>query len=133
MTDPGIVYLDASALVKLIVRVPESGALRTIVRRGARMATSVISVVEVTRAIGRAVAPTPPGIAEIFDGLQLIGLDRPVLVRASALGPPSLRSLDAIHLATAMELAPDLTAFVTYDERLAVAARAHGMAVIAPA
>jgi predicted nucleic acid-binding protein len=68
----------------------------------------------------------------LFGGMAIIGIDRTITARAAALAPPALRTLDAIHLASAMELGADLEAFVTYDRRLAEAAAAAGLPVTSP-
>lgn len=61
-----------------------------------------------------------------------MAIDDPVVAAAAAFTDPMLRSLDAIHLASAMRLAPDLTAFVTYDKRLAAAAANFHLPVVIP-
>jgi len=68
-----------------------------------------------------------------LEGVALLGMDDPVLDGASSLAPPALRSLDALHLATALSIRDDLGAFFTYDQRLADAAEAHGLPVAWPA
>ena len=65
--------------------------------------------------------------------VEVVDLDRAIAGVAATVGPPALRTLDAIHLATAIALLPDLDAFVTYDDRLAEAARAIGLPVVRPA
>lgn len=68
-----------------------------------------------------------------MQGLVVIELERRIGEAAAAVDPATLRSLDAIHLATALSLGAELDAFVTYDARLADAARAAGITVVAPA
>lgn len=128
-------YLDASAIVKLATREPESRALRTWLADRSPLVTSRISTVEVARAVGRtaAVARGLAAVREAFATLAVAELDAVLADRAADLEPPILRSLDAIHLATALMLADELPAFVTYDARLADAARAAGLEVVAPA
>jgi predicted nucleic acid-binding protein len=65
--------------------------------------------------------------------VQSIELDADIAARASGLHPPRLRSLDAVHLASALTLEPELDAFVTYDDRQAAAARGAGLVVESPA
>jgi predicted nucleic acid-binding protein len=127
------VYLYSSAVVKLIVREPESDALRAHLSGAGPLVSSVITTVEVPRAVARVAPDLGAGVAAALGALAIVGLDAGVAARAGALGPASLRTLDAIHLATALELAGDLTAFVCYDERLAAAARTLGLSVLAPA
>ena len=131
------VFLDASAIVKLGTAEPESLALRAWLRDRSPLLTSRISTVEVARAIGRneegSVAPGRAAAREAFTSVALTELDAAIANRAAELGPATLRALDAIHLATALALGDELAAFVTYDSRLADAARAAGLEVIAPA
>jgi predicted nucleic acid-binding protein len=68
----------------------------------------------------------------VLDSLVIVGLDSRIATRAAGLAPASIRSLDAIHLATALELGADLTAFVCYDDRLSAAAAALGLQVKSP-
>lgn len=127
-------YLDVSALVKLVLAEDESVALRAyLAASSAAQLTSVVSGVELPRAAGRSISADQALVAATLDHLGLIGLDPEVVQRAAGLDPPALRSLDAIHLASALGVRSDLIAFVTYDERLANAARAHGLVVAAPA
>ena len=65
--------------------------------------------------------------------IDLISLDDDLLARAAQIEPPTVRSLDAIHLAAALGIGPDLGAIVTYDARMSAAAQALGLPVIAPA
>jgi predicted nucleic acid-binding protein len=126
-------YLDASALVKLVVTERETAALRRFLRDHAVRFTNRVAAVEVTRAVRRhPVAKLAPVVAA-FDGVSVIDLNPEITDRAGSLEPAALRSLDAIHLATALALGQDLDAFITYDARQADAARSLGLAVEAPA
>lgn len=134
-----MIYLDTSALVKVMIEEPESAALRAWVADRPDRVSSVLSAVELRRAARR--APTSGrrgGAADleretevVLAGLQLLALDDGIAQRAARLDPPALRSLDAIHIATAMSL-DDLEHFVTYDARLAEAGRLAGLAVAMP-
>jgi hypothetical protein len=130
-------YLDASAIVKLATAEPESVALRAWLRERSSLFTSRISTVEVARALARApegrVARGRSAVREAFTSVSLAELDADIANRAADLGPPTVRALDAIHLATALAIGDELAEFVTYDRRLADAARAAGLEVIAPA
>jgi hypothetical protein len=126
-------YVDSSALVKLIVEEAGSPTLRPFLDAFPILASSRIATVEVTRAAGRHLAPAMDRASEVLDSLLLVELDAAVADRAERIAPDTLRSLDAIHLASAMALAEDVEVFVTYDERLAAAARALGMHVASPA
>jgi predicted nucleic acid-binding protein len=129
-----LVYLDSSALVKLVVKERESDALRAWTALHPATVTSAMSVTEVRRAVGRL---TPrAGLSDrarlVLDGIALLGLDQDILEKAAALGPAELRTLDAIHIASALALGKDLLAFVTYDERQSVGARKAGLPLAKP-
>jgi predicted nucleic acid-binding protein len=125
-------YLDSSAIVKLVMVEPESAALRRYVSRRRPMVSSALARAEVARALlplgGQAVRRG----AEVLRRLELIRVSDRVLAAAGQLQPSELGTLDAIHLATALELGRDLARVVTYDERLRVAAVSVGCAVAAP-
>jgi predicted nucleic acid-binding protein len=132
MSAERIAYLDSSALVKLALEEPESAALRRYLRRRRRFVSSALARAEVARAL------LPLGPAAVRRGeavltrIDLIRVNDRVLSSAGALLPVELRTLDAIHLATARQLGSDLARVVTYDERMRVAAEATGCAVVAP-
>jgi uncharacterized protein len=91
----------------------------------------VIGEIELRRAGRRAGIP-PEHVDAVLDRVGLISLDDPVRQLAEETGTPGLRSLDAIHLATALSLGDDIGGFVCYDQRLALDANAAGLAVLAP-
>lgn len=132
-------YLDASAIVKLIRGEPESAALSAFLD-GADAISSELVLAEVPRAIRRAVAHDPQlsldalleQAGEVLDAIAMPPLDGAVLIAAGALQEPILRALDAIHLATALDLS-SVDAFVSYDECQSAAARLAGLRTIAPA
>jgi predicted nucleic acid-binding protein len=134
-----IVYLDASALVKLVRDEAESAALRAYLQ-GADLVSCELVLTEVPRAVRRAVAretdlPLDLLLARagaVIEILALRPLDRKLLLGAGALLEPALRALDAIHVAAAVDLDP-IEAFVTYDVRQAAAARLAGLRTMAPA
>jgi len=127
-----VLYLDSSALVKLVVLEPETGALRETLRSWPERVSSVIARIEVSRA-ARRVGPAAARRAEaVLAGVGLIELDEEVIERAATLPPPELRTLDAIHVATALSLGDDLGAFCAYDARLAGVADSIGMTTLAP-
>jgi predicted nucleic acid-binding protein len=128
-----IAYLDASALVKLVVRERESNALAAWLEPVETVASSELAAVEVHRA-ARVANPGPDSsrrAVRVLDSCLLVEVGRDVIELAATLAAVRLRSLDAIHLATALRVRPDR--FVAYDERLAEAARAQGFVVAAPA
>jgi len=127
------VYLDASAFVKLVIVEPESAALRRFLGRWPRRASAALLRTEVARALRRAGYEARVGTARrLLAAMRLVRLDEPLLDRAGELEPRPLRSLDALHLAAALAIVPELGAFLTYDERLAEAARGVGLTVHAP-
>ncbi len=131
-------YVDSSALVKLVHDEPESEALRRFVVE-ADLVSCELVLAEVPRAVRQAVAADPDmpvdrllaRAAEVLDALALLPLDRGLLVAAGALAEPALRTLDAVHVAAAVDLSP-LDAFVSYDERQAAAARLAGLRTVRP-
>jgi hypothetical protein len=130
----GAAYLDSSALLKLVVEEPGSWALSEYVARRDRC-SSDLSRVELPRAVRRrGLGSGAIGLAaRVLDSVELVRLDDDILSRASELGPPALRTLDAIHLASALSFGRELDALVTYDRRLAEAAEHAGLTVSAPA
>lgn len=125
-------YLDASALVKLVVPEVETDALLRYLAHHPVQATSVVAAVEVSRAVRRAGLDREERVDEVLDRVVLVALDDIVLRDARALPPTVLRTLDAIHVATARQLGGSLEALVTYDDRLAEAARGFGIRVASP-
>jgi uncharacterized protein len=131
-------YADSSALVKLVRREPETDALRADLK-GVDLVSTELVLTEVPRALQRIAAADPrlplrPALrraGELIQALALYPVDRPLLLGAGALAEPRLRTLDAIHVASAVELGP-VDAFVTYDERQAAAARLAGLRTMSP-
>lgn len=131
-------YADASALVKLVRDEPESAALRAFIA-DADVATCELALAEVPRAIRRAAALDPrldlevlvARAGDVINAIALVPLDRALLLAAGALSEPSLRALDAIHVAAAAGLTP-IDGFLGYDERQAAAARLAGLRTFAP-
>ena len=130
-----LIYLDSSALVKLVVREPESTALLTFLREHGERASSTLALTEVPRALRRAGFGRVEGrrARAVLGGVALVDADRHILLAAAAHEPPTLRTLDAIHLATALTLGRDLAALVTYDRQLTEAAGRAQVEVAAPA
>lgn len=132
MSAERVTYLDASAIVKLAVEEPESAALRRYLRRRQPCVSSALARTEVARSL------LPLGLEamrrgqDVLSRVDLIRVNDRVLTAAGSLFPAEIRSLDAIHLATAQALGADLARVVTYDDRMAVAARAMGYSVLAP-
>jgi predicted nucleic acid-binding protein len=124
--------VDSSALVKLVVAEPESDPLRRALGDDPDQVASAIAEVEVVRAVRRAAPGLVPRAQRVVAQLSVVEVTGPIRARAASLDPSALRSLDALHLATALEIQDELDAVVTYDARLAAAAAAAGLAVLAP-
>jgi len=131
------VYVDSSAIVKLIRRESETDALRHFLAGAAHnhpvaAASSAIARVEVSRATLRHDLTVSAKASDVFATLRLLSVTDQILAQASHLTPMELRSLDAIHLATAISESNGIVAFLTYDNRQAEAARAAGLPVVSP-
>lgn len=129
-----ILYLDSSALVKLVLPEAESAALLECLAAWPARVTSELARVEVLRAARRASlkAEVEQRAEEVVASIHLLRLDGEILDRAARLEPRTLRSLDALHLASALSLGEDLGAIAIYDSAFATAAAAIGLAVLAP-
>ncbi len=133
----GVLYLDSSAIVKLAVREPETGALEEELRRWPLCATSSITTIEVRRATARAREQqrqvlAPRDVTALLSTTVEMVLTERVRQTASTLAPPDLRTLDAIHVASALALGADLAGVVTYDLRMRQAAEKRRLPVLAP-
>lgn len=129
-----LLYLDSSAIVKLVRRERETEALFGLLADWPERVSSDLARVEVPRAVRRA-GGSPDAVqraGEILDRLGLIHVDAEVLSLAAEVSPGELRTPEAIHLATALSLGSDLGALAVYDERLARAAAASGLSVLSP-
>ena len=125
-------YLDSSALVKMAVREPESAALHRYVRRRRPLVSSTLARAEVSRALLHLGLDAVQRGQEVLLGVDLVRINDRILNGAGTMLPAHLRTLDAIHLATAQQLGVELTRIVTYDERMTEAANALGLPVAAP-
>jgi uncharacterized protein len=142
-----VIYLDSSALVKLVRAEDSSKALQSWIdqRADTLLVTSALARAEVLRAVRRnnhtdsgtlidsgALKAELAAATEVLDSIAQIALDDVVLDQAGGLASPVIRALDAIHLASAMEFGLSELEFVTYDHRLAAEAASMGITVIAP-
>ena len=127
-------YMDTSALVKLIVDEPETGALREWLAVEAREPVSCdLARTELLRVVRRTAPDRAVAARRLLEAVTLTQVTTAVFEQAGRLDPASLRSLDAIHLAAALDLGDDLDGLVTYDSVLARAAASAGIEVTAPA
>lgn len=129
-----LLYLDSSALVKLVSPAPESRALTELLADWPERISSALARVEVLRATRRSGGGESKlrRAEKVVGRVGLIRPDQTILDEASGLGPPELRSLDAIHLATALSVGEDLGGMVCYDSRLTEAAARSGIEVLTP-
>jgi predicted nucleic acid-binding protein len=129
-----MIYLDSAAIVKLVHAEPDSEALRAWLdeRADVGWVSSVLLEVESFRAVARYSPGSVGRLPPVLDLIELVELDPGIRILAQAVSPATIRSLDAIHVATALRLGGQLTSFVTYDKRLADAAAAAGLTVDMP-
>lgn len=132
MSAEQLTYLDSSAIVKLAILEAESSALRAYLRSRGSLVSSALARTEVGRALTPFGGEAVRRGAAVLRRIDLVVVSDRVLDIAATLPPPQLRSLDAIHLATAQELGPSLDRLVTYDDRMAQAARSLGWTVHGP-
>lgn len=127
-------YLDSSAIVKFAVVEEESAALqawRDDLSADDLLMTCDLAIAEVLRAVGRVDGDPEVALAHL-DALDQVAVDRELLLAAGKIGPASIRTLDAIHLAAAKAVGDLLAGVVTYDNRMADAARDLGMRPLSP-
>lgn len=129
-----MIYVDTSALAKLVWREAETPALEAYLddRPDVRLVSSALLAIEVRRAALRQRQPQLPRADLVLARVTQVTITEPIVESASRLPGPSLRSLDAIHLATALLLKPELDAFLSYDKRLAEVVAGHAIPVVAP-
>ena len=129
----GLAYIDSSALVKLVVPEPETSALEADLAHREGLVASQLAALECRRAIRRVASKRAfAAVDDMLEAVLLMNITPAVLQTAARLDPPLLRSLDAIHVATALATHdPDLEV-ITYDDRLAAAAAANGLRVVRP-
>lgn len=126
-------YLDTSAAAKLVVAEKGSTGLRRwVTSRDDRMFSSDLLRTELLRATRRTAPEQMVQARAVLDSLVLLTLSTSVCERAAILEPEVMRSLDALHLAAALEMGDELEGVVTYDQRLAAGAEALGISVVAP-
>jgi predicted nucleic acid-binding protein len=130
-----VIYLDSSALVKLALNEPETTALSTFIAERSEQAlvSSALHRAEVLRAIWQAEPGALPRAQRMIRRVSLVSLTHDLLDNAATLPPGELPTTAAIHLASALTLKRDLTAFVCYDKHLLAAAEAAGLPVASPA
>lgn len=126
-------YIDTSALVKLVVVEPETAALRAWLDEADRdlVACDLVRT-ELMRTVRRVEPERVLRAREVLDAVTMVEVTTVVFEEAGRIEPADLRSLDAIHVAAALELGDDLEGLVTYDDRLARAAQANAIVAVVP-
>lgn len=128
-----VAYVDSSALLKLVVAEPETSALEADLAGRDGLVASTLAALECRRAARRAsnkrVLQT---VAQVLEPICLVEITPAILDRAATVDPPLVRSLDAIHVATALSIAEPGLEIITYDGRMAEAALASGLRVVQP-
>jgi len=130
-----LLYVDTSALVKLVVREAESEAVEAELDRWGDRSTSAVTAAELPRAVARREVEDvvrPELVDVLLAVVTEVLVDREVLRVAAQLGPTELGTLDAIHLASALSLGEDLGGLLSYDRRLLDAAAVAGLPTLAP-
>lgn len=118
--------------MKLVVEEPESFSLRELLERDADQLASVIVEIEVVRAVRRVAPELTSQAQRVVSQMTVVELTEAIRVRAALLEPLTLRSLDALHLATALEIGDELDGLVTYEGRMSAAAETLGLLVHSP-
>lgn len=126
-------YIDTSALVKLVTVEAETAALHEwVADHNPELVASDLLRTELQRAVRRSGTSRPIDIEEGLAAIDFLPATPGVLDAAAELEPADLRTLDSVHLATALGIADDCEGVITYDARLAAAAHHHGLTVISP-
>ena len=127
-------YADISAVIKLLVEEKHSKAFAAFYdgHADAEWVSSSLLRIELTRAVARAMPALQPEARDLITAFSYIAIDDEIVDGAMNEPDRGLRSLDAIHLATARILAPELEGLVTYDDRLIKAAPDAGLATVSP-
>jgi predicted nucleic acid-binding protein len=126
-----LIYIDTSALLKLVLPEAESPSVDEYVLDRVLVSSSLL-VVEARRGTLRRSPRRLPRLDIVLSRVEIVEMSPAVVESASRLPDPMLRSLDAIHLATALMIREELDAVLTYDDRLAGAATSHGLTVETP-
>lgn len=129
-----MIYLDSAAIVKLVHAEAETQALRDWLDERAETGwtSSVLGEIESSRVLARHAPEAVARLLPVLDLIELVDLDASIRILSQTVKPATVRSLDAIHLATALRVRSQLTSFITYDKRLADAAQAAGLTVVMP-
>ena len=127
-----MIYLDTSALLKLVFPEVGSDALQRYLPDEAVTVSSSLLLVEARRGTTRRAPARLPRLDVLLSRVRTIRVTDPIIESAGRLPDPMLRSLDAIHLATALLIRDDIDVLISYDDRLTAAAAAHGLRTVSP-
>jgi predicted nucleic acid-binding protein len=128
-----IAYVDSSALLKLVVEEPETSRLEAHLAERDGFVVSRLAIVECRRAVQRVANKRVLQVLEqVLQAIYLVEITPAISEQASQLSPPVLRSLDAIHIATALAIGDPHVDVITYDQRMTDGARANGLRVVRP-
>jgi uncharacterized protein len=125
-----VIYVDTSALAKLVIPEAESAAMHEFA--AVPLVTSAIAGTELRRTVRRRAPHLLVNAEHVLSRVAQITVDAEMLRAASGLDPLSLRTLDAIHLASALRVREEITTFVAYDKRLLDAAHLAGIPTASP-
>jgi uncharacterized protein len=130
-----VIYIDTSALVKLVWQEPESAALEHYLtsRAGDHLVSSALLAIETRRTVFREDPRLLPRADLLLTRVGQVAMSDPIVESASRLPDPALRTLNAIHLATALLLGGEVNVMISYDKRLCAAAKAHAVGTVSPA
>jgi uncharacterized protein len=129
-----MIYLDTSAAAKLVKTEDGSAELAVFItaRIGEPLVSSALIYPELLRAVGRANPDLVPRATALVQRIMTVPMTTQIVLESATVGNPCLRTLDAIHLASALSIAEEVSSFVTYDKRLAEAAEMAGLSVDEP-
>lgn len=127
-----MIYVDSSALVKLVLPEAESSSMIEFTAKFDTLVTNTIGAIEFRRAVKRHYAQQLWAVERVLAEMTILELSHEVRRTAELLEPTILRTLDAIHLASALVIREEIEAFVAYDERLLEAARLAGIPTVSP-
>jgi uncharacterized protein len=128
-----LIYVDTSAALKLVWSERESAAVTAVLNTRTDLVSSALLAVEARRGAIRNDVRALPRVDLMLSQFTLLAISEAIIESASRLPDPTLRSLDAIHLATALLVREDIDALVSYDDRLLASAAAHGISTASPA
>jgi predicted nucleic acid-binding protein len=133
VTEGTLVYADTSAFLKLVVTEDHTDALREwATDNEVAFVSSDLLRTEALRAVRHQDAQVRTAVRDELAVVRCLRVSRAICDIAAELHPSVMRTLDAVHVATALSVAPDVDTLVTYDRRMAEASRAAGLTSLSP-